>query len=331
MSWDESLLKAIEEDCRTRLLDRPYAEEEARIAETFHGRLDADDTVHVLGVNSVIYGLLAAEKVGADRVCLFDDDPERRKEAATLLADAEYGDISTQPVADYADHADAATVLVVEETRVGPAAVDSLTPTSLRYLLVKSADRDLAGRLGDAGFETNRLRAFQPLGTPWERIVEAAPTGTTVVPSNRRRWSVANEHRYDDRAETASFRDMVAERIDVSWDSIDSPAALLVRVAYSLYRLPVAVLYAVPAALPDPLIGIVGGILSLGVAVVVFFTVVTSVGVGFRYWLEGAGASEMTVTLSVLGAVMLLILTSPLWLLALVGWFLSKLPSEENA
>lgn len=91
------------------------------------------------------------------------DGDERREAAVTERA----GRVSTGP---------SPSVVVLDEPASGGETLERLSLGDLlgvRYLLVKGASPSTERRLERAGYETSRLRGFDPLRSPWDQVVEA--------------------------------------------------------------------------------------------------------------------------------------------------------------
>ncbi len=148
---------------------------ERGLLSAFHDELAPDDTVWVLGAREGLYAALAAEAVGPEDVAVLDDDPAAVRED---LAGVGVTAVTVAPPSAANDGDETSlpgppTVVVVDEPALadGPALALAGRLSSVRYLLVKGDD-DVERRLRSAGYETSRLRRFDPLRTPWTSVVE---------------------------------------------------------------------------------------------------------------------------------------------------------------
>lgn len=152
------------------LRDTDQFDTERPLLAAFHDALDPDDTVWVVGAREGAYAALAAAVVGSDRVAVVVDDPTRRETVRALTdAGVTVGTPEATPPSS-------PTVVVVDEAAVGSGVVARALSgrlSSVRFLLVKSDDPDVERRVERGGFETDRLREFDPLRTPWEVVVAA--------------------------------------------------------------------------------------------------------------------------------------------------------------
>lgn len=204
-------------DAHRGVIQRLLPDEESLDAQrpvmtTWVESLEDHDVVWCVGRTAGAYALLAAERVGEDRVVAFQPDATRRAAVRTVLDSAGHGAVTVEPLtvptwqtpdlrAEEAITAgsqvddpvqamvaapgtpDRPTVLTVDVPGYGAqvlSSFDGLDASGVRMVVLKTSDTLATTDLEDAGFETTLVAARRSNRAPWRRAVVASRESEAV-------------------------------------------------------------------------------------------------------------------------------------------------------
>jgi len=210
--------------------------------------LDDEDIVWCIGEAAGAYGLLAAERLGSDRVLVFESDVGRLStvrdelivngyegvtiEPVSFLGWQRYGvtgsgvvdDHSDDPIGEVTKSTNASgrpTTLLLDVPGYGGGLLSALsvgTQQCVEKALLKTTDTLAESQLTDAGFETTVVAERPDTFAPWRRAVLARRDPTTARslseggPETSRSAPVSSAEQSDNHAGQTSLRTKVRDK-----------------------------------------------------------------------------------------------------------------------